>query len=105
MDDVVTIELLKELEPESKNLWIMGGMTVKEYKENSYDKFSPEEIVVVSFGDQQEPSPLRVLTMEWSINNLSGNDKRLMELPRALTEEIESRRSWKSELLLSKPMK
>ena len=101
MDDFVTMELLTALEPESKRLWIMGGMTQKD----GNDKLNSEEIVVVSFDDQQEPTPLRLLTMEWIINNISENEKRLMELPRALTEEIESKRSWKDELLISKPMK
>ena len=105
MDDFVTMELLTALEPESKRLWIMGGMTIKENQEDGYDKFSPEDIIAVSFDDQQEPTPLRLITMEWIISNISENDKRLMELPRALTEEIESKRSWKDELLISKPMK
>ena len=81
------------LEPESQRLWIMGGMSDDVTK----------EMLVVQFDEQREPTPLRMLAMEWVIDGwgslwrmikLSKNDQGLQDLPRDLMEELESRRSW-----------
>ena len=51
-------------------------------------------MLVVQIDDQRKPTPLRLLAMEWVVENTSKNDKGLMDLPRDLREELESRRSW-----------
>ena len=85
----MTYELPKELEPESQRLWIMGGTTG-----NLENRSIPKEMIVMSFNNQRKPTPLRLLAMEWVVENTSKNDKGLMDLPRDLREELKSRRSW-----------
>ena len=96
----MTYELPAELEPESQKLWIMGGMGDKTVR-----KSVPPAMIVVSFDDQREPTPLRLLAMEWAIDHTSKNDNGLADLPRNLMEELESRRSWMGEQRRSKWMK
>ena len=96
----VTNEVPAELEPESQR--IMGGMTESE---TEFLKISPTEMIVLSFDDLKEPSLLRLLAMEWVMENISKNDKRLASLPRALKEELEARQSLMGEQRRSKWMK
>ena len=62
-------------------------------------------MIVLSFDDLKEPSLLRLLAMEWVMENISKNDKRFASLPRALKEELEARQSLMGEQRRSKWMK
>ena len=97
----MTKELPAELEPESGRLWIMGGMTEKE----DYQKVCPREMMILSFNDQWEPLPLRLLAMEWAVKHTSKEDKRLLDLPGSIRNELESRQSWMGKQKISKLMK
>ena len=90
-----------ELEPESGRLWIMGGMTEKE----DYQKVCPTEMMILSFNDQREPLPLRLLAMEWAVKHTFKEDKRLLDLPGSIMKELESRQSWMGKQKISKLMK
>ena len=58
------------------------------------DLVKVKEMLVVQIDNQRKPTPLRLLAMEWAVENTSKNDKGLTDLPRDLREELESRRSW-----------
>ena len=103
----MTYELPTEIEPESKRLWIMGGMTKDTTlvaDVTARKSVPPSEMIVLSFDDLREPSPLRLLAMEWAVDHTSKNDKGLADLPKDLREELESR-SFMGEQRRSKWMK
>ena len=65
------------------------------------DLVKVKEMLVVQIDDHRKPTPLRLLAMEWVVENTSKNDKGLMDLPWGLREELESRRSWMGEQRIS----
>ena len=75
----------------------MGGMAY-----NAVKKSVPPEMIVVSFDNLKEPTPLRLLAMEWAVKHTSKNNDGLADLPRDLREELESRRSLMGEQRRSK---
>ena len=76
----------------------MGGIPL----DNTVRKLVPTEMIVVSFDDLREPTPLRLLAMERAVDHTSKNYKGLADLPRDLREELESRRSLMGEQRRSK---
>ena len=61
-------------------------------------KAKDKEMLVVQFDDQRKPAaPLRLLAMEWVVDNICKNYKGLQDLPRDLREELESRQSWRDQ--------
>ena len=59
------------------------------------DLVKDKEMLVVQFNDQRKSAaPLRLLAMEWIVDNISKDYQGLQDLPRDLREELESRQSW-----------